>query len=117
MALSLRKLALENNEYRVVLSHLDHSKVTVMCLTGEIPAEIHADEDQLLYVVEGGIIVTLYDLHGRVASVDNVYTDQIYQIRAGVMHRVNVIRGEGGPYVARLFSIYSGCSCKSIDTK
>ncbi len=113
MALSLRKLALENNEYRVVLSHHNHSKVTVMCILDTIPAEIHMSEDQLIYIVEGGVVVTLYDLRGNVTRVDNVYTDQVYQIPAGTMHKVDVIRGAGGPYVARLFSVYSGCSCRS----
>jgi len=69
------------------LAHFNQCMVGVIRFSGLTPWERHPD-DELLYVVEGAVEVTILDKKG-VASVSTVQAGSICIVPAGCWHRQN----------------------------
>lgn len=107
---SIRNLAKKNRTYRKVLLEGEHTEITVMRVTDEIPLEIHEDRDQFIYIVSGEVNVTVYTKDSEIFEegwgIGERFTaseDEAIFIPSFVPHEIKRISKEP----VKLFSVYS----------
>lgn len=77
---NLEEKARQNNFFRQVLETGEHTQIVVMSVKDEIGEEIHPDNDQVLYLVEGEGEVILNDISSSFKRGDAIL------VRAGTKH-------------------------------
>ena len=98
-AKDIKKLTIENTNFRTVLHTGEHSQIVAMCILqgSEIGEEIHSSTDQMLFFVEGeGEAI----LNGETRTVGK---DDVVFVPAGVKHNFK----NTGKSELKLFTVYA----------
>lgn len=102
---NIRKITLDNPNYRTVLWTGNHMQLTLMHINeGEdIGLEMHPDVDQFIRIESGQGEITMGDMEDMVDFKENVKENDIIMIPAGKWH--NLVNTGRTPL--KLYSIYA----------